>query len=110
MINQPSGVSIGCGDKPILFASHQAPRLASKTTVWSPQCLRSGENEIQMFALFAGKLANGRWTRAQRPPNRRGNKAASLSSGGITAPFLSKERKSFVRASDTSGPLDENEA
>src|SRR5229473_2572745 len=110
MINQPWGVSSGCGDKPIVFASHHAPRLASKTTAWSPQCLRSGENEIQMFALFAGKLVIGRWTTAQRPPNRRGNNAASLSSGGITAPILSKKRKSFVRASDTSGPRDENEA
>ena len=38
---------------------------------------------------------------------RRGKTAASLSSGGMTGPSREKEVKSFVRASDTNGPLGE---
>jgi len=60
---------------------------------------------IQMLALLAGKLETGRWMSAQRPSKRRGNSAASLSSGGITTPLRSNSRKSFVIASETSGPL-----
>src|SRR5260370_42414859 len=50
-------------------------------------------------------LFRSRWTRAQRPPKRRGNKAASLSSGGITAPFLSKERRSEEHTSELQSHL-----
>src|SRR2546425_6629688 len=105
MISQPSAVSIGGGERPILFASHHEPCLASSTTQWSPQCFKSGEYDSQMFALLRGEFAIGRCNKAHRPPKRRGNSAASLSSGGITAPLRSNSRKSFVNAIDTSGPL-----
>ena len=47
-MSQPSSVAMGCGDSPILPASHQAPSRASSKTVWSPQLRKSGEND-QIF-------------------------------------------------------------
>ena len=50
------------------------------------------------------RSGDGRWIIAQRPSIRRGNSAASLSSGGITGPRRVTVRKSRVVASETSGP------
>ncbi len=50
------------------------------------------------------RSGDGRWIIAQRPSNRCGKRAASLSSGGMTGPIRSTVRKSRVIASDTSGP------
>ena len=50
------------------------------------------------------RSGEGRWIIAQRPSNRRGKSAASLSSGGITGPSRRTLRKSRVIASETSGP------
>jgi hypothetical protein len=50
------------------------------------------------------RSGEGRWIIAQRPPIRRGNSAASLSSGGIAGPRRSTVRKSRVIARETSGP------
>lgn len=50
------------------------------------------------------KVVIGRCMRAQKPPILRGNKAASLSSGGMMTPRRSKLRKSFVNARETPGP------
>ena len=52
-------------------------------------------------------VATGRWSIAHRSPNRIGNSAASLSSGGMAGPRRVKVRKSLVHASDTSGPAGE---
>ena len=41
---------MGGGDRPILLASHHAPRRAGSKTWWSPQWVRSGENDIQICA------------------------------------------------------------
>ena len=68
-----------------------------RTTQWSPQCLRSGEYDNQMFAFVPAKPGTGRCRRAQRPLIRRGRSAASLSSGGIMAPLRSNVRKSWSR-------------
>jgi hypothetical protein len=50
------------------------------------------------------RSGDGRWIIAQRPLIRRGNIAASLSSGGMTGPSRLTVRKSRVVASDTRGP------
>jgi hypothetical protein len=65
-----------------------------------------GEKDSQMCAPEL-PADTGRWIIAYRFPKRRGNRAASLSSGGMTGPSRSNEVKSLVRASDTSGPLGE---
>ena len=70
--------------------------------MWSPQWRRSGEYEIHMWA--PPRSGDGRWIIAQRPSKRRGNRAASLSSGGMTGPSRSTVRKSRLIASETSGP------
>ncbi len=102
MISHPSGVSSGGGPSPIFPASHQAPSRASSSSVWSPQCTRSGEKEIHMWA--PPRRGAGRWIIAHRPPKRRGKSAASLSSGGMTGPSRSTVRRSRVIASETRGP------
>ena len=51
------------------------------------------------------RSGDGRWIIAQRPSIRRGNSAASLSSGGIDRARAARTvRKSRVVASETSGP------
>ncbi len=50
------------------------------------------------------RSGDGRWIIAQRPPNRIGKSAASLSSGGMAGPRRVTVRKSRVIASETSGP------
>jgi hypothetical protein len=46
---QPAfSVSMDGEQSPILFASHHPPRRASSITRCPPQCLRSGEYEIQI--------------------------------------------------------------
>src|SRR5207244_11388181 len=96
MMSQPSVVSIGGGDRPILPASHQAPSRASSSTVWSPQLWRSGEKDSHILAFADAVCGTGQWISAQRPPNCRGKNAASLSSGDMIAPRRSKLRKSLV--------------
>src|SRR3982074_2308056 len=59
MMSQPSAVSIGGGDRPILPASHQAPSRASSSTVWSPQLWRSGEKDNHILA-FADAVCENR--------------------------------------------------
>src|SRR5205823_13133320 len=46
---------------------------------------------------------------AQYPSILRGNRAESLSSGGMMTPYRSKLRKSLVKANDTPGPPREYE-
>ena len=67
LISQPSSVSIGCGERPILPASHQAPSRASSSTTFSPQLRRSGEKDSHMFAF--PMTGTGRWIKAHRPSN-----------------------------------------
>ena len=85
----------GLGRQANLVGVPPCPRRASRTTQWSPQCLRSGEYDNQMFAFVPAKPGTGRCRRAQRPLIRRGRSAASLSSGGIMAPLRSNVRKSW---------------
>ena len=56
----PLAGASGWVERPILPPSHQARSRASRSTVWSPQFLKSGENDSHNLALAPAMLGTGR--------------------------------------------------